>query len=143
MSTMTFLENPRHAFTIAKVAIIVQSFFTPVIGLLLVEKLLMVQYFISTLQVFLLLDCAFVITHLTYRTLYRGTKVQLERDAKRLLLGHVITSLLALGLTFLIVKENLTALYVWVALVSWCVSLVLGVMFYSKKYKRAYIQEPR
>ncbi len=136
MSALSFLENPRHAFTIAKVAIVAQSFFTVVISLLLIEKLFRLRYFVSTLHMFLLLDCAFVVIHLTYRALYRGTKIQLEKDAKRLLLGHVITSLLALGITFLIVQKNLSALYVLIALVSWCVSLVLGVMFYSKKYKR-------
>lgn len=132
-----FLQNKHYAFVIAQIAVVFQSVLTILIGICLLFSLAPVIPPVDVLKVLLIIDSIFVVLHLSYRGAYRGQKVVLENVHKKILIIHVVSSLIALIATSMLIHENLnvyTYLIIIVLLV-WSISLVSGVMFYSKKYK--------
>lgn len=136
MTIKEFLHEQRCAFIIAKVAIIFQTLLTVSISTLLIISSNASSNLISFLQVLLVLDIFFVCTHLSYRGMYTGPKVILLQFEKRVLIYHIVSSILALFLTSYIVVLDFTVAqqFICFALTSWIVSLVTGVIFFYKKY---------
>lgn len=135
MSTR-FLENKAHTFTIAKIAIIFQSIVTILISASLLTVLTREMFPAILLTWLVYCDCVFVVMHLSYRVAYHGPKVPLERNEKKVLVVHSISSLLALGMTGLLIKQGLSAefYYILLLLCIWAISLVSGVIFFKRKY---------
>ena len=136
MVLKTFLNNARYSFVIAKIATVFQTVMTLIIGFLLLLAVNGISYSWNLLIFSLLLDISFVCIHLIYRGSYSGKKVELRNVEKHILLWHVISSLLALFITSYIAFGGLQNTYEWMclALSSWIVSLVSGVIFFIKKY---------
>jgi low temperature requirement protein LtrA len=135
MSTR-FLENKVHTFTIAKIAISFQSIVTILISASLLTILVRETFPVNLLTWLVCCDCMFVAVHLSYRVAYRGPKVPLERNEKVVLAVHSVSSLLALGMTGLLIKQGLWAEfnYILVLLCVWVISLISGVIFFKRKY---------
>jgi hypothetical protein len=136
MSFKKFLSESKYAFLVAKIAIIFQTVFTVCIGSLLLTTIITPTYPKILLSFFLLFDILFVFLHLTYRRLYTGTKIVLKPFEKKVLIYHIISSMLALGITSYIVFAGIDNAYEWMclALASWIVSLISGIIFFYKKY---------
>lgn len=137
MVTTPFLEDQKYTFLIAKIAIVFQTVATSVISMLLLLMVCTVSFPLWILVLALTLDSIFVCCHLSYRVLYRGKKIVLSSSEKKILGVHIITSLVALFVTLFIVLNTLTISFVVLvtALISWCISLISGVVFFYKKYK--------
>ena len=142
MSSQPFLKNKKYTFTIAKLAVGIQSFFTLIIVILLLCTISSIPYYPYLLVSFLGMDIVFVCVHLLYRVLYSGQKVLLTKFEKQILSGHIVASLLALSITSYTVIHDDTFLYtlMCVALSSWIVSLMLGILFFVKKYKEVLVK---
>lgn len=137
MTIKKFLYEQKYAYLIAKIAIVFQTTLTLIIGTLLVLLVCNINYPEIFLSGALVVDMLFVCTHLSYRGMYTGPKVTLQPFEKSTLIYHVISSVLALSLTSYIVLGGLDVTYerMCLALASWFVSLVTGVIFFYKKYK--------
>ncbi len=131
-----FLENESYTFLVAKIAILVQSFITSAIVVMLLTVLFGVSYPYAAIVALLWIDVMFVVAHLSYRRAYRGPKVILRRSEKAVLILHVLTALLALCMTFVIVQSNLAIgmSFITMTLLLWITSLILGIVFFTKKY---------
>jgi hypothetical protein len=138
MQSQHFLENEKYTYTIAKLAILVQSFLTVGICISIFGMMKGVTAFEVLLIVLLTLDILFIICHLTYRGMYRGLKVVLKRNERNMLLAHILCSLLALVYTFLYMyartDQGKVIVKPEIALSLWTASLVLGILFFFKKY---------
>jgi hypothetical protein len=101
---------------------------------MLFDKSFSEEFFIIPLVV----DIVFVCLHLSYRGLYRGPKIILSSLEVKLLVGHIVASLIALMCSINIAcsHEKVPKEFVGVTLVSWLVSLVLGGAFFLKKYRQ-------
>ena len=139
-----FLENESYTLIVAKVAILFQSFITSAIVTILLSILFGVSYPRTILISLLFVDSMFVITHLSYRKAYRGPKVILRRSEKMILIVHIVTSLLALLMTFIMVQRDLDVqrLFTITALCMWVISLVFGIVFFIKKYSGVRVLHP-
>lgn len=136
MTFKHFLSEPHYAFVIAKIAIVFQTILTIIIGTLLVLTVNAIEYPWIFLTSALLVDLLFVCTHLLYRGLYTGQKITLKSFEKKVLIYHVISSILALIITGYVVIIGIDTAYELMcsALASWLTSLVSGVIFFYKKY---------
>lgn len=132
----SFLENKAHTFTIAKIAIVFQSIITILISASLLVLLIRKTFPANLLTWLVYCDCVFVVMHLSYRVAYRGPKVPLERNEKTVLVTHSISSLFALGMTGLLIKQGLQAEFYYIPLLLgiWAISLISGVIFFKRKY---------
>lgn len=137
MSRRTFLKEEKHTFSIAKLAVFVQSFLTSVIGTLLIFEIIDVPYSEYFLKVALTVNILFVCTHISYRLMYRGPKIHISRLERNILMTHIIASLGALISTAYIFLQGIDVVYGWICVIlaSWVVSLVSGILFFIKKYK--------
>lgn len=137
MTLKKFLNEQRYAFVIAEVAIIFQTVLTASISALLLLTVYDIRYPEFFLKVALLTDSLFVCVHLSYRVLYCGPKISFKRLEKKVLIYHIISSVLALSLTAYIVFRGIDNAFevMCLALSSWGVSLVTGVLFFYKKYR--------
>jgi hypothetical protein len=138
-----FFRNELYALMIAKIAIIFQSVMTMIIS---ISLFLMIYTKIRAeilIIVCLYLDTLFVITHILYRKLYSGRRIILGKNDVVILLVHIMFSLLAIILTFFLIF-NMSYIYdhafMWLVLLSWIMSLVLGVIFYTRKYKKVILE---
>ena len=134
-----FLATEAYAVMIAKITIIFQSTLTLLITTLLLLVLGGRYEFTYLLTTILWLDIIFVVIHLLYRGLYTGKKVILVRNDKIILLIHILSALLALGLTFGLLQYGLQEIsqeFVCITLFTWVTSLVFGIMFYLAKYNK-------
>lgn len=131
-----FLSEPRYAYTIAKIAIVFQTVLTVCIGSLLLLTIVTPIYPKNLLISLLLLDILFVFAHLIYRKSYTGPKIILKPFEKKIIIYHILSSILALSLTLYIVCTGIDITYEWMclALASWIFSLVTGIIFFYKKY---------
>jgi hypothetical protein len=129
----TFLENQKHAKTIAQVAIVFQCIVTVcIVSILIVAGDRPSDYYLF-LKFLLFVDVAFVILHMSYRAAYTGPKVVLMKTEKRVLTAHIAFSLVAILVTGIMLGGifNMSVL----SIVIWTTSLILGVVFYIKKYR--------
>ncbi len=133
-----FLENKAHTFTIAKIAIIFQSMLTILVCASLLTMLTSTTFPRDLLLWLLYADCLFVVLHLTYRIAYRGPKVALTRNEKKVLILHSLSSLVALCLTVILVKQwlQIGMYYAPLLLSLWLISLTSGIIFFKQKYFR-------
>ncbi len=131
------LAEEKYTFSIAKLALIVQSFLTTVIITLLLFEVANIRYPEYMLVAALFIDILFICFHISYRLLYKGPKVHLSRLEKNILMGHIVASLIALFSTGYMVFKGIDVAYEWMCLVlsSWITSLVFGIIFFVKKYK--------
>lgn len=131
-----FLENEKHVFTIAKLAIVFQSFITSAVVTMLLCILFGVSYPRTMLISFLFIDAMFVIAHLSYRRAYQGQEIKLGGRDKIILVIHAIASFLSLCVTGALVMSDFStsSLIVGVVIMMWLVSLISGVSFFIKKY---------
>lgn len=131
-----FLENEQYPFFIAKVAIVFQSLITGVITLLLLCILLGIGFLEKTLLLIVCLDGLFVVAHLSYRRAYLGPKVVLAYREKIILSIHIVSALAALIMTSFLVYlgPSIGKGFVITALIMWGVSLLFGLLFFTKKY---------
>lgn len=131
-----FLEDETHAFSIATIAIIFQSVLTACIGIFLVAYLTGILSSLLILTWLLYIDVAFVLLHLAYRGLYRGPKVLLKHHEKKILLAHILSSLIALFMTFYFMYNGAEGSHfvIYLILLVWGLSLLSGVIFFKRKY---------
>ena len=131
-----FLDNEAHPFMIARIAIVFQTVLTILIVICLLSSFTTTTMFINTLKALLVLDISFVVLHLSYRALYRGPKVVLHNVQKKILLVHVLSSLIALITTSIFIhKEMMVPDYlILTLLLIWMTSLFSGVIFFRSKY---------
>lgn len=131
-----FLDNEIHTFTIAKLAIVFQSFITSAVVTILLCILLGISYPRTALIGLLFIDGMFVIAHLSYRRAYRGPKIVLGRRDKITLVVHIVTSFLSLCVTGALVQSDfaVTPSVVVTVIGMWIVSLMSGISFFIKKY---------
>jgi hypothetical protein len=131
-----FLENKKHSYAIAQVAVAFQSVLTVLLVVSLLFSLTSVAAPIEIISWLLVIDVTFVVVHLVYRGTYRGPKVVLKQEQKRILVAHILSSLAALCATGYLVSNNLEVkpCGTWVVIIVWVASLVSGLLFFRKKY---------
>jgi hypothetical protein len=131
-----FLENKAYAFTLALIAVLFQSGITILIISALLISLYKNTFYISVVGGLLFFDVLFVVFHLLYRILYRGQKVVLHKSEKKVLVVHVVGSLLALTLTGALLQSGalVSFVYIWGVVAVWVTSLISGGIFFKRKY---------
>lgn len=134
-----FLANELYTYKIAKFATFFQSIITVLIAVMLTIALFDVESTTPFIAGFLAIDTLFVIAHLSYRTLYKGPKVQLDPTSKAILTTHSVLALCALVMTFyyLLNRYEVSNYYIFVTIVIWFMSLVFGDMFFTRKYNKS------
>jgi hypothetical protein len=131
-----FFKNSYISYLIAKLALYVQGIFTTIIITCLVLITNKIEAH-EVLYAILIHDTVFVLFHLTYRALYKGTKIPLKKQTRYLLISHSILSLFALILTpFFFYFALTTTLSLLFLIILWGVSLLLGILFYKEKYRK-------
>lgn len=136
-----FLSEQRHAFTIAKIAIVFQTVATTIIIVLLFISTTSATTTHTLLSKALVADILFVICHLIYRLLYTGPRSILKKEDTNILAIHSILSLLALIITTAIILNDISYTnhaLMFAVIMIWIVSLIFGILFFLKKYKKLY-----
>lgn len=131
-----FLENEQYPFFIAKVAIVFQSLITGAVMILLLCILLDIGFLEGVLLLIVCIDGLFVVTHLLYRRAYLGPRVVLVYRQKIILSIHIVSALAALLMTSFLVYlgSSIGKGFVITTLIMWGVSLLFGLLFFTKKY---------
>ncbi len=134
-----FFKNSSYAFIIAKFAIVFQTAATLLVCFFLTLTYLDIFYPLFFLKVVTATDIIFVLLHLLYRKVYFGPRNQLNLVERILIAFHAVTSLVAIiGTIVLIVLDMSVATnYIFGTLFFWGASLLLGVIFFWKKYYKS------
>ena len=131
-----FLSEQRHAFTIAKIAIVFQTVATTIIIVLLFISTTSATTTHTLLSKALVTDILFVICHLIYRLLYTGPRSIIKKEDTNILAIHSILSLLVLIITTSITVRDMShtshTLIIAVILL-WIVSLIFGILFFLNR----------
>lgn len=136
MNALHFLVSRSISTRIGKLAVIVQTILT-----LVIVVVLLLPAYKRFLPLLWYVDILFIIFHLMYRLLYRGTKVILSKKLRGLLITHSFTAILSLFLTYMNIDGQTTSSVP--AAISWIATLILGCIFFVKKYYIGIILEER
>lgn len=140
---VTFLKNDVYPVVIAKIAIVFQFVITILICSAIFLTAFTTVSLIPFITVFFYLDILFVITHMTYRALYAGKKSKTQYSGKRVLIIHILFSILALILTYLMITNQnyfSSVFFTVFTMASWIMSLIFGFLFYSNKYSKTVLE---